>query len=576
MEDSMKIGVNFRLMILFLAIWILAGSAFKNNAWAQQAIQDNTKVDIITAVPRTMTFQGEIRGPDEEPWPPDSFFDVTFRIFPSESGGTELWSDIVGVTTGQNGRISAELTNLNIPFDQDYWLELEIDSEILTPRYKLSMAAYAAVSDESDHSVDADHTADSDLLQGHPAIDFANAIHNHDTEYVNEGEPNSITSVMIVDGEIEFSDIGPNGALPGQVMKWDGASWIADDDQSGGANGWVDDGITVSLENPTERVSIGAPPSSYKLDVAGDIRSQGNLLVDFDATIGDNLEANRIAVNQFWLAGGLSNYVLTSDIAGNGTWQPFNGLQGSGTLNYLSKYIGPNILGNSMVYDNGTFVGIGTPAPTATLDVSGMIRSRIGLLVDGSASIGDMIDANGIVVSQFQLMGGAAPWYVLTSDINGYGTWQPFQGVRGAGSTNYIPKFTDFDEVGTSQIFDDGANVGIGTLTPTAKLDVMGDSRLQGNVIIDGSAVVADAFDANSITTSQFQMMLGGSNGYVLTSDASGNGTWQPLPFRISGDTDKIDSIDSRIEELTNLVNSQAEQIRRLETRIADLEGSGR
>ena len=53
------------------------------------------------------------------------------------------------------------------------------------------------------------------------------------------------------------------------------------------------------------------------------------------------------------------------------------------------------------------------------------------------------------------------------------------------GTANYIPKWLDGVTLsGTSQVFDDGTNVGIGTVTPGAKLDISGGfsvARFQGN-----------------------------------------------------------------------------------------------
>lgn len=48
----------------------------------------------------------------------------------------------------------------------------------------------------------------------------------------------------------------------------------------------------------------------------------------------------------------------------------------SGTTNYVAKFTGANSLGNSLIYDNGTSVGINTSTPNATykLDVSGATR----------------------------------------------------------------------------------------------------------------------------------------------------------------------------------------------------------
>ena len=49
--------------------------------------------------------------------------------------------------------------------------------------------------------------------------------------------------------------------------------------------------------------------------------------------------------------------------------------------------------------------------------------------------------------------------------------------ISGSGTTNYIPKFTSSSAIGNSQIFDNGTNVGIGTATPSVKLQVDNNSH---------------------------------------------------------------------------------------------------
>jgi hypothetical protein len=50
-------------------------------------------------------------------------------------------------------------------------------------------------------------------------------------------------------------------------------------------------------------------------------------------------------------------------------------LSGSGTTNYLSKFTGSTALGNSLIYDDGTNVGIGTTTPGGKLQINGSVTA---------------------------------------------------------------------------------------------------------------------------------------------------------------------------------------------------------
>ena len=54
--------------------------------------------------------------------------------------------------------------------------------------------------------------------------------------------------------------------------------------------------------------------------------------------------------------------------------------------------------------------------------------------------------------------------------------------VTGTGTTNYITKFTSSSEVGNSVIYESSSNIGIGTITPSAKLSVNGNAILSGSL----------------------------------------------------------------------------------------------
>jgi hypothetical protein len=65
--------------------------------------------------------------------------------------------------------------------------------------------------------------------------------------------------------------------------------------------------------------------------------------------------------------------------------------------------------------------------------------------------------------------------------------------IKGAGTAGYLSKFLDNYTIGNSGIFEYLGNVGIGTAAPQAKLDVLGNVRIEGTgsalIFPDGSVV---------------------------------------------------------------------------------------
>jgi len=80
-------------------------------------------------------------------------------------------------------------------------------------------------------------------------------------------------------------------------------------------------------------------------------------------------------------------------------WLGYTPANASGTTNYLSKFTGSTTLGNSLVYDNGTNIGIGTTSPSQKLDVSSNGgRLRISQNINASTFNGlEFADYTGVV-----------------------------------------------------------------------------------------------------------------------------------------------------------------------------------
>lgn len=80
-----------------------------------------------------------------------------------------------------------------------------------------------------------------------------------------------------------------------------------------------------------------------------------------------------------------------------------------------------------------------------------------------------------------------------------------------SGTTNYVAKYTPTGNVlGLSQIFDNGTNVGIGTTTPSAKLDVLTDSGAAfiAESTLDGNGVLAYFRNNDPATTNNQETQI--------------------------------------------------------------------
>ncbi len=136
---------------------------------------------LTAQVPRTLNYQGKLTDPDgvaiEGP------VEITFRIYDDPTAGTLLWEedhiggDAIDVANGLFDVILGNLVTLNLPFDEEYWVELEIEGEVLDPREKLSSVAYAhrAIHADTAEYVISGGTADNDWTELTTPADYIEA-----------------------------------------------------------------------------------------------------------------------------------------------------------------------------------------------------------------------------------------------------------------------------------------------------------------------------------------------------------------------------------------------------------------
>ncbi|RLA99950.1 MAG: hypothetical protein DRG83_12260, partial [Deltaproteobacteria bacterium] len=165
---------------------------------------------VAWAVPSTINFQGRLT--DKTGTPLNGDYDMTFRLFNVENGGTFLWTEDQTVTV-TDGVYSVELGSVasfdtSIFENDSLYLEVWILNEevspptyeVPTPRQKITSTAFAI------------KAGDSEKFAGYDIDHF-------DSTYVNVDEENSITSVMIKDGSITSVDIQNNSITSDDIAE---------------------------------------------------------------------------------------------------------------------------------------------------------------------------------------------------------------------------------------------------------------------------------------------------------------------------------------------------------------------
>jgi len=159
---------------------------------------------------------------------------------------------------------------------------------------------------------------------------------------------------------------------------------------------------------------------------------------------------------------------------------------------------------------SGGNVGIGTNLPVEALEVNG--KFKIGnntvagenVTFDGTTSAGLRLSNSSGYISLTPLN---ASWAHIYTDRNNFIFNKTVYSIVGNFSA-YNTADLQLQTNGTTRIIvkQSNGNVGIGTASPAAKLDVNGTVQMTG-----------------------FKLATAPSSGYVLVTDANGNGTWQSV-----------------------------------------------
>jgi hypothetical protein len=144
-----------------------------------------------------------------------------------------------------------------------------------------------------------------------------------------------------------------------------------------------------------------------------------------------------------------------------------NPITGTGTTNFLPKFTGASALGNSLIYDNGTNVGINITSPSEKLHVGG------NGLFSGNVSVSGFVNS-GSGINNILLNAGNLDFY-NASAANKF--------IRVADDSSIVNAI-GFSKSGPSAtVWFPNGNVGIGTTSPSEKFDVNGVIKSSNDII---------------------------------------------------------------------------------------------
>jgi hypothetical protein len=279
------------------------------------------------------------------------------------------------------------------------------------------------------------------------------------------------------------------------------------------------------------------------LDATSSIQTQLNgkqVTITGAATtiVADNLTANRVAISNGagkMAASDITTTALSYLDATSSIQTQLNGkIGGSGTANYHPKWLTATTQGNSIVFDNGTNVGIGTETPVSLLDVR------------GTPITGYEERINALFVDPTDYGVGVGGGIGFRGKYNSAGDYETFGAIKGvkynavSGNREGALQFqTNTDSVmATIMTLTSRGSVGIGVTNPQAGLHVSGS--IISNGLTASRAVVTDAdkkLVSSGVTatensylsgvTSSIQTQLNGKIGGSITANyiAKGAGT---------------------------------------------------
>jgi hypothetical protein len=504
-------------------------------------------IPLALAIPEDLNINGRLT--DSSGNPLSGTYSMTFKIYSSPTGGTSLWN-VTGqsVTTGSDGVFSTILKNVNLNFSSNYYLGIAVGADAeMTPRINLTSSGYAfRARNVSIGGVE----FDSDVNAGSRNITttgWFRGVFNWVVGTGNRYLSFNGTTLNFNETHLNWTIDTRAGGL-GTFVPYTGATENVDL----GNNNFTVNSTTFFVNTNTRRVGIGTRSPASTLHINGTGIFNGTLTIHNGTsaqhavtlsqlqTVNSSIiaESDPRWTGNFSVRTGTGNVVynntpsLTSPVVTTSITTPSTtfalanatattlDIGGAGTTVRIGAATGLTTIRNNMLVNNNFTVGaisffvnrntgnvgIGTSGPDRKLDVVGTSGSTTNLFRVGISGV-----TNGFLINTNASDGIT---YVFNTGNVGIGTMTPQQSLHVVGNilaNNTINSTVDvcihggacLSGVGSlgwtntgalMYLTNTSANVGIGTASPSSKIDVRGSPFTQ---IPDTTGYIANFFGYN-------------------------------------------------------------------------------